>query len=171
VNWFLDNGGDPNCPAEYGLTPLSIAVEIARLGIVQKLFRHCASANTARYEGQLLHFAARRTDEFAIPVIRLVIDHCGREDINGLQWDGVWHQREYWHRIKGGLGTPLHEAAKVGRPDVVKLLLKDGADWNLLDSSNRTPVQTAEQEDNRLVADYLRRVMRDKKNESQGSKL
>jgi len=46
-------------------------------------------------------------------------------------------------RIADGRGTPLHEAARGGHGEVVKLLLVCGADPEALDRDGRTPLELA----------------------------
>jgi ankyrin repeat protein len=41
-------------------------------------------------------------------------------------------------------GTPLHDAAEVGRKDIVALLLEKGADREIRDLSGRTAAEVAE---------------------------
>jgi hypothetical protein len=61
----------------------------------------------------------------------------------------------YWEREPFGLGTPLHRAAELGKPDIVKYLLEQGADPLKLDSRGKTPRFWAEKNNHSQVASIL----------------
>jgi len=52
-------------------------------------------------------------------------------------------------------GTPLHVATKLGKLDVVKLLITNGADVNALNYKDRTPLHVAATHNQPLIAEYL----------------
>lgn len=58
---------------------------------------------------------------------------------------------------EGGTGTtPLHDAARTGFLDTVRLLVEHGADPQARDSRNRRPVDLATENDHGDVEDFLR---------------
>lgn len=121
VRWFLEHGADPNAPAgEWDITPLSYAVMRAPLSTVKLLFEHGGS--TAH--GQLLNYAADRTDADAIPVLQFLVDHGA--PIN--QWH--WEDRPNLHcwAEAHAAQTPLYNAAEAGSIENVRFLLEHGAD-------------------------------------------
>lgn len=50
-----------------------------------------------------------------------------------------------------GLGTPLHEVARAGRPETAIVLLNHGANQNIPDSDGRTALEVAQQLNNHAV--------------------
>ena len=53
--------------------------------------------------------------------------------------------------------TPLHKAARKGHIDLVDLLIRHGADVNIRNIANRTPLDLAVDYRKYAVADLLRR--------------
>jgi ankyrin repeat protein len=64
--------------------------------------------------------------------------------------------KNYLHMRAFGLGTPLHKAAALGRLDVVKHLLKRGADPLTKDARGNMAVERAEHGGHSEVIDFLR---------------
>lgn len=62
----------------------------------------------------------------------------------------------YWEREPFGLETPLHRTAEFEKADVVKYLLKHGADSLKLDSKRKTPHFWAESKNYAEVASILK---------------
>lgn len=58
-----------------------------------------------------------------------------------------------------GLGTPLHEAASLGKVATARLLLQNGADPWAKDSPGRTAYQRAKENQHDAIAEYLLDVM------------
>lgn len=135
------------------ITPLSTATGCAPLPIVKQLLASCPEGTSFR--GQLLHWAARRESDDAGQVVRLILEHC-QPDINGVFYcDDPF---SYELQKVTGLGTALHEVAKMGQRDVAELLLQIGTDISIRDSRGNTALETAEQYGNHPVADLLRRA-------------
>ncbi|RMZ86860.1 hypothetical protein DV736_g5911, partial [Chaetothyriales sp. CBS 134916] len=67
IEWFLSHGADPNAECEFGLTPLSVAVEVAPFDIVQLLVDHGGSVK----RGTPLHDAAASGND---PAVRYLLD-------------------------------------------------------------------------------------------------
>lgn len=131
VEWFLDHGADPNSPCDWDLTPTSQAVYAAPLDLIDYLFSR--GANPRR--GQLLHHAVLRDKPDALAVVRRIVELGA--PINEIKYET--DPRGYSERKPFGLGTPLHRAAEFGKVDIVKYLLKKGADPLKLDSKGQTP--------------------------------
>lgn len=66
------------------------------------------------------------------------------------------HCFSYKVRKVVGLGTPLHEAARLGRMSGVQLLVASGAHQWIRNSDGKTALKVAEREHNLAVADELR---------------
>ncbi|KAK0278436.1 hypothetical protein LTR35_009175 [Friedmanniomyces endolithicus] len=150
VTWFLQNGADPDRRCEIDLTPLSTAVEAAPLEIIDLML---ASSEQVGH-GQLLHYAVRREAKDRLEVLRLVLSR-------GARIDHVMYENDLksYHMQKAfGLGTALHEAARLSRIDVIEVLAAKGANPLVEDSLGRTPLQVAELLENRAAAEVLRRI-------------
>ncbi|MGM9898974.1 MAG: ankyrin repeat domain-containing protein [Bacilli bacterium] len=52
--------------------------------------------------------------------------------------------------------TPLHKAVITGNLDIIKLLVKSGADFNLVDEKNLTPFDYAMDEGEQSIINYLK---------------
>ncbi|KAK0336994.1 hypothetical protein LTR91_015327 [Friedmanniomyces endolithicus] len=104
IAWFLDHGADPDARCQMDMTPLSIAMQFAPLSIIKMLFVH----TSAPQNGQLLHYAARRTSRDSDEVIDLVLQHCKNLEVNDI----MYHNHAFSFEIRKcvGLGTALHEA-------------------------------------------------------------
>ncbi|KAK3616232.1 hypothetical protein LTR56_026093 [Elasticomyces elasticus] len=151
VSWFLSNGADPNARCEMDVTPLSTAVGCAPLPIIKQLFAHCPLSTPLR--GQLLHWAARRTSDDADDVAQFVLERC-RPNLNKILYgDDAF---SYEVRKVVGLGTALHEAARMGRPSVVQMLLRKGTDISIRDSRGNTALEVAELYENHAAVSLLR---------------
>lgn len=131
------------------ITPLSVAVQDAPLPILSILFDY----STHPQHGQLLHHAARRTSDDCFEVMKLVLDRYSSE-VNKVMYED--HAFSFEIRKCVGLGTPLHEAARYGRPEVVSALLKYGANVQALDTCGQTAIRQAEMSQNYAVLDVLR---------------
>ena len=122
IRWFLEHGADPNAPAgEWDITPLSYAVQLAPLSVVQLLFEHGGSAS----KGQLVWHAAHRNDDIeSIPILQYLVDKGAPTNFyrfENRQWLHCWAQT--FHE-----NTPLYVAARAGHADMVTFLLAHGAD-------------------------------------------
>lgn len=88
--------------------------------------------------------------------MQLVIDRFrGSRDINSILYGDYAYSYEMYKCT--GPGTPLHEAAQEGRPEVARMLLDRGADMNLLNSLGQTALAVAESSGNHAVLEVLRR--------------
>lgn len=150
ISWFLSNGADPNARCEMDITPLSTAVGCAPLPIIKQLFAHCPPSTS--FDGQLLHWAARRASDDAEDVVQFLFQHC-QPDPNK-----VWYEDDafsYEIRKVVGLGTALHEAAKMGLPGIVQTLIQNGTAVSIRDSRGNTALEVAEVHENLAAAALL----------------
>ncbi|KAF7131024.1 hypothetical protein CNMCM5793_003959 [Aspergillus hiratsukae] len=127
--WLLEHGADPNAQCLLDLTPLSVAVQLAPFTIIKLLFEHGGSIK----HGQLLHYAVRRDRDDYLYVLAFLLDKGPR--VNQVMYDN--HPVSYEHQKPFGIGTPLHEAAAMGKMDVVDLLISRGADPSVRDARGR----------------------------------
>lgn len=133
-------------------TPLSIAVQNAPLRVIKILFEPLGSVQN----GQLLHHAARRKFNDSGEICRYILERCG--DAFGVNDTMYQHHAMSYESLKVvGLGTPLHEAARGGRPEAALVLLEYGADPMVLDSNGRTALEVATLHGNDAVAQCLER--------------
>ncbi|EME82782.1 uncharacterized protein MYCFIDRAFT_174322 [Pseudocercospora fijiensis CIRAD86] len=103
------------------ITPLSTAAGCAPFLIVKQLLAHCPLRTS--FQGELLHWAARRQSDDADQVVRLILERC-QPDINGIMYKG--DPFSYELQKVTGFGTALHEVAKMGqlrrRPDSMEIM-------------------------------------------------
>lgn len=135
------------------ITPLSTAAGCAPFPIVKQLLVHCPQDTV--FQGQLLHWAARRDSDDADQVVRLILERC-QPDINSTLYAG--DPFSYALQKATGLGTALHDVAKMGRQSVAELLVQAGTDISIRDSRGNTALETARQYQNDAVAEFLRRA-------------
>ncbi|EMC97248.1 hypothetical protein BAUCODRAFT_32996 [Baudoinia panamericana UAMH 10762] len=150
VAWLLANGADPNRRCEIDLTPLSTAVEAASFEVIKLMFEYGGHIG----HGQLLHYAVRRKGGDQMEIVRFIL-------LQGAHVDHVMYQNDLksYHLQKAfGLGTALHEAARLGRVDVIDLLAAHGANPLIEDSLGRLPLQIAQREANKRAEEALRQM-------------
>ena len=147
VAWFLERGASPNTRCDLDLTPLSIAVCYSSMAIIQSLFDQGGCIKF----GQLLHHAIRRDLPDQMEVFDLIlskgppINHV----MNQEYMYGYYMQRCF------GLGTPLQEAAELGKLDMVKRLIEEGAHPLIRNSRGKVPLGRARDKGQDAVVDYL----------------
>nr|POE63630.1 isoform 2 of ankyrin-2 [Quercus suber] len=149
VSWFITNGANPDAACGIDTTPLSKAVQFAPFRIIKMLFASVPSPQN----GQLLHYAAFRTLDDCGEVCRFILEHCDF-GINDIMYQN--HAMSYESYKVTGLGTPLHEVARCGRPETALVLLEYGADLTIPNSHGHTVLQVAETAGNEAVAQCLR---------------
>ena len=130
VRLLLDNGADPNFEREEDdesanlfRTPLHVSMTVSTTTM---LLDYGAAINTqSRYFGTALH-SAIWFEEKEPGIINLLISRGA--DVNAPHWN---------------FGNPLALACRVGKLEVVKLLLENGALMNEYNLIGQSPIQTA----------------------------
>lgn len=152
TKWCLARGADPNAECMLDKTPLSIAVAEASFHIIQLLFDHGGSAN----HGQLLHYAARRVLPDRLRVLDFVLEEVSLHKGPSIN-DIMYQDRPYCYGLQEciGIGTPLHEAASLGKLDMVEALVARGADPCILNSKGGLVIELARWYGHREVVEYL----------------
>ncbi|KAI6862166.1 hypothetical protein KC343_g9754 [Hortaea werneckii] len=136
VRWFLQNGADPDARCNLDLTPLSVAVEVGHFEVVKLMMGESRRIRS----GQLLHHAVRREAPDCAQVIEYILGQGA--DVNEVMYQ---HEIKSYLQLEAfGLGTPLHEAAKLGKLDVIELLGRYSANPLIEDSLGMMPIQVAE---------------------------
>lgn len=146
--WLLEHGADPNAQSVLDITPLSVAVQEASFSIIKLLFEYGGSIE----HGQLLHYAIRRVRADYLEVLVFILD-------KGPHVNQVMYENRpacYELQKPFGIGTPLHEAADMGRLDVVDVLLARGADPNIKDARGELAIERAERNNKVAVVERLR---------------
>lgn len=139
TKWFLDRGADPNAQTRSGITPLSKAVVSAPLTTI-KLLVDRGGPDSIRY-GLLLHHIVYRQDQ-ALEVLEYLFQRGIGDQINHIQY----HDCPELYREENlivGCGTPLHDASREGRSDIVEFFLSHGADPRIADGKGRLAVELA----------------------------
>nr|POF22121.1 hypothetical protein CFP56_36208 [Quercus suber] len=104
--------------------------------VIEFLFHHGGSIPY----GQLLHTAIWRKPEDQI----VVLEYISSKDapVNA----SMYHDKSeiYLMRVPFDSGTPFHEAAPLGDPDILQVLISDGARPDVKDSKDLFSFQSAE---------------------------
>ncbi|KAI7166927.1 hypothetical protein KC343_g14399 [Hortaea werneckii] len=136
VQWFLQNGANPDARCKLDLTPLLVAVEVGHFEVVKLMMGERRQIRS----GQLLYHAVRREAPDCAQVVEYILGQGA--DVNGVMYQ---HDiRSYLQQEAFGRGTPLHEAAKLGNLDVIELLERYYANPLIEDLLGMTSIQVAE---------------------------
>lgn len=118
------SGVNVNALTPQGESPLMIAVLRGHIEVARALIRHGADVNKPGWTP--LHYAATYPGRNAVAQVELLLDHhayIDAESPNGT--------------------TPLMMAAQYGAPDVVRLLLTEGADARLVNQQKLSALDFA----------------------------
>ncbi len=162
IRLLLEHSADVNARSEKGSTPLHVASSAGHFEIVQLLLENKADATTRTNDGTTpLHMASRRG---WLEVAQLLFEYGA--DVNAKDedcWTPLHFAVEYnWDEPKVALWlvehveadvnsrdndgcTPLHCASVKGHHEVVRSLVKRGADPYARDNNDQTPLQLAQE--------------------------
>jgi ankyrin repeat protein len=125
-----------------GFQPLALACFFGRQAAAERLLQRGAELDTpARHPFHVtaLHAAlASPNPDFALSLL------AARAAVNVQQQGGV---------------TPLHQAAHLGRLDLVQALLDHGADATAVDDQGRSAIDLTGERDHQAIVDLLRRAV------------
>ena len=139
-----------------GLTPMSRALVHASIGIVEMLLNHGGPHSIDR--GQLLHHAVHREMSDRLQVLEYLCTKGALRFINQLKYRDRPDLFEEENLIVG-CGTPLlHEAARLGKQDVVKFLVARGTDPPIPDDKGLLALDCALQAGHSEVVEHLTSV-------------
>lgn len=152
TRWFLDHGADPNAETRMGVTPISRALIHASSDIIEMLFNHGGPQSVDH--GQLLHHALHRETSDRLQVLEYLFTKGALRVINQLKYRDRLDLFQEEH-LTIGCGTPLHEAARLGKEDVVEFLVARGADPLIRDGRGLLAIDCALQAGRGEVVEYL----------------
>jgi uncharacterized protein len=138
VRRMLELGTNPSYEDEYGRSFLYFAIQRGSRDAAELLLERGAAVSAEiRSEGTLLHLAARKGSvEIAAMLLEKKPDLLSIKDRDG--------------------DTPLHAAAENGYAEVAAFLIEKGADPNLKNFSNRTPLYLAQKQNHAEVVELLK---------------
>ncbi|MHC4096327.1 MAG: ankyrin repeat domain-containing protein [Planctomycetota bacterium] len=158
AQFLIAKGADVNAEEEYlHRTPLFYASKNGHQEVVEVLIAKGANVNVKDKHGlTALHWAALEGHKDAV---ELLITHG--VDINTKAEQGL---KLTWYDAStvGGKetnpgGTALHWAAIQGNKDVVELLIARGADLNLKNNRDKTPLTLAKEKKHKDIVKFLRK--------------
>ncbi len=127
VNDLLDGGASLAAENAYGRTPLHVATAFGEIEMMELLLLNGADTNALDREGKTpLMDAAANSWRNTVEVVNVLVGNGA--NIEARAEDGE---------------TALHEAARELNCDAAMALLKHGADINVRDKWNHTPLRTA----------------------------
>jgi ankyrin repeat protein len=141
---LLKAGGDVESPNADGQTALMIVARTSRVDAARLLLKYGAKVNAVeQWRGQtaLMWAVAQKQPEMVAELVKAGADVNARSMVNN--WDRqVTAEPRAIYRPAGGL-TPLLYATREGCVECARLLVEAGADLNLADPENISPLLMA----------------------------
>lgn len=139
VKYLVEQGADPQARNRHGVTPLMLARD---LEVTQYLLDQGAYVDAVDDKGfTVVMNKVRRDSDENIKVLKRILEH--KPNVNHVTTDDK--------------RTALHWAAEYSNINLVQLLLVNGADANLKDVEDKTPLMIAKEGRNRAVVSLLSR--------------
>jgi ankyrin repeat protein len=155
VQWFLDNGAEPDLRCAVDETVLSYAVWLAPLDIIKLLIAHVPDRRPQ--QGELLHrFAMRFGTRGNHAELLALLLSCTSFQVNVLQWRKDVYSRCFVQVL--GAGTPLHYTALYDSPMAAAALLDAGASVAIRDDNGDTPIEIARRLGHEAVLEVLQKA-------------
>ncbi|NIM42862.1 MAG: hypothetical protein GTN84_15905 [Hydrogenophaga sp.] len=126
-----------------GESPLMMAALKGKLELVRRLIDRQAEVNKPGWAP--LHYAATHASERSLPVVRLLLEHHAFIDAQSPNGS-----------------TPLMMAALYGHPQVVRLLLEEGADTAMKNEQGLSAIDFAHRAGRKETADAIAAAIRAK---------
>ena len=124
-----------------GESPLMLAALKGQLPMVKRLIDRKAEVNKPGWAP--LHYAATNAEPVSVELVRLLLEH-----------------HAYIDAESPNKTTPLMMAARYGTPDVVRLLLEEGADPTLRNEQGLTALDFAVRAERRDAATLIGNALR-----------
>lgn len=152
VQWFLDNGTEPDRRCMVDKTVLGYAVSRAPLDIIKLLIAHVPGQRPQH--GELLRRFSSHSDAAGdhAELLELLLS-CTSYKVNALSWRNDFYSRCFLQVM--GAGTPLHFAAIGGNFEAAAALLAVGASPTILGDNGVTPIDIARRNEDTAVLEIL----------------
>lgn len=130
IKLLLHHGVDIDARNHYWQTPLAVAASNGNKEIMELLIQNGANVNTIDTRGNTpLIRSIREAD--SLEAARLLLAAGASASINQVSSNDA------------SIGSALHSAVRRGKPEFIELLLQHGADINLRDKDQQTPLALA----------------------------
>ena len=147
---ILDDGYDLNLDADPYGSPLNCAVRYDRIEVIRHLVDRGADPNCSKITPSLehgnnsLHWALdeNHVAYVSLEIVEILCDAAADIGVNTM--GGLWHSQ-----------MPIHYAARANRLDIMKTLIKYGANIDAVDLEGHTPLAIAVDEGAIHMASYL----------------
>ncbi|KAJ5108600.1 hypothetical protein N7456_005275 [Penicillium angulare] len=145
TGWLLDRGANPNQRCDIICTPLSFAVQMAPMGVVELMLDRGGDVQ----QGQLIPYSIYR-EEGVIDMISFLVKLGA--PLNVPMCNDMYTLCRFFFN---NLGTALHIAAELGKLDVIRHLISLGADPSVVDYKKRTVLKYSKDENLTNVVELL----------------
>ncbi len=123
---LLAKGADPDDTDAWGMSALTLAAHSGFADVIDVLLAKKANPNFMLAGVAPLHNAIMRRDE---RIVKTLLDHGADPNFQLRIWTPNRRSADDWHYEPSMVGaSPLWLAARIGEPNIVKMLLDKGAD-------------------------------------------
>lgn len=147
VRWFVAHGADPNAAIQSWPSPLEAAAFKAPLEVIKILVDQGGRV----YPSNALPAAAKTALPDRTEILAYFLDKGAPINMIEYEFDDETGKR---FGVKA-FGTALHQASKRGNEQLVRFLLERGATTSPIDSTGKTAMQYAHENNHRGVVTLL----------------